>query len=185
MTFARRDEAHASASAALPIRRDPHDPLAHLDLIADIADEVGDDAGEGGGQRVLHLHRFDDGEALARLDPLALLDMERGDPPVHRRADAAVALVGAARSPIERIDQLDEGLPAAGEGVNAVRSLEQRDLGLVGRGRRAPAQRSSSARSPPPTTCRRSGRPSIMTSRPSRRAPMSSNESATPQGSNG
>jgi hypothetical protein len=41
-------------------------------LTADIGDEVGDDASEGRGQRALHLHHFDDGEALACFDLLAL-----------------------------------------------------------------------------------------------------------------
>jgi hypothetical protein len=41
-------------------------------LTADIGDEVGDDASEGRGQRAPHLHRFNDGEALACFDLLAL-----------------------------------------------------------------------------------------------------------------
>src|SRR4029077_14124206 len=62
---------------AFPLLLNPHDALAHLDLVADIGVKVAHDAGVGGDQRVLHLHRLDDGQALARSDRVAFFDRDR------------------------------------------------------------------------------------------------------------
>src|SRR5580700_11539105 len=62
---------------AFPLLLNPHDPLAHLDLLADGGAQVAHDACVGGDQRVLHFHRLDHREALARFDRLAVLDGDR------------------------------------------------------------------------------------------------------------
>ena len=68
------------------------------------------------------------GEALAGLDGVAVLDRERDHAPVHRRPDRGVAFFRAALGPGERIDELDERLPASRESVSAAIRLVQRDL---------------------------------------------------------
>src|ERR1700677_4519398 len=70
----------------------PHDARAHLDLVTDSRIEVAHDARVGGDQRVLHLHRLDDGQALARPNRIAFLDRNGDKPAVHRRADRRIAL---------------------------------------------------------------------------------------------
>ena len=77
---------------------------------------------------MLHLHRFDHRETLARFDLFALLDGERYEAAVHRRADGGVALFRAALCRGEWINQRHERLPAADEGIDAARSLVERDL---------------------------------------------------------
>ena len=114
--------------AGLLVRLDPHDALAHLDLIADTRLKVAHDARIGGDERVLHLHRFDHGEALASFDPVAVLDRDLDQAPVHRRADRGIALPRSGLGLRERINELDERLPPAGKGVNAPIRLVQRDL---------------------------------------------------------
>src|ERR1700722_5895736 len=64
---------------AFPLLLNPHDARAHLDLVADIRTKVAHDACVGGDQRVLHLHRLDDGQALARFDSLAFPDRDRDE----------------------------------------------------------------------------------------------------------
>ena len=133
-----------------------------------------------GDERVLHLHRFDHREALARFDRLALLDGDLDQSPVHRRADRAVALFRAGLGLRERIDQRNERLPPAGESVNAAIRLMERDLFAVlapfGHGIHIGAL----DRDAPAWERRRRRR-----RRPMRREPMSSKESATRHGSNG
>src|ERR1700733_7091477 len=77
---------------AFPLLFNPHDALAHLDLVAQIGVKVAHDAREGGGERVLHLHRLDDRQALARFNRVAVFDRDGDKPAVHRRTDRRVAL---------------------------------------------------------------------------------------------
>ena len=74
----------AGGYARLTARRLPPPPpgcsARDLDLLAGRREEVAHDAGERGGQRVVHLHRFDDGEVRwPAFDRLALLDEQRDD----------------------------------------------------------------------------------------------------------
>ncbi len=119
----------------------PHDALAHLDLVAEIGGKVAHDARVRGEERVLHLHRLHHREAYARLDRLALLNRERDEPTVHRRADRRVPVVRVATGLGERIDKLNERLPPSGEGVNAAVGLVEGDLAVPGRPRSGPRSR--------------------------------------------
>src|ERR1700754_2818212 len=47
--------------------------------------QIADHTVDGRGEDVLHFHRFDDNEALARADPLSLDDLDDGDGAGHRR----------------------------------------------------------------------------------------------------
>src|ERR1700733_4097606 len=113
---------------AFPLLFNPHDALAHLDLVAHIGVKVAHDSRVGGDQRVLHLHRLDHCQALARFDRLAVLDGESGEASVHRRADRGIALFRPGLGLRERIDELNERLPPGGESVHAVLGLMERDL---------------------------------------------------------
>ena len=77
---------------------------------------------------MLHLHGFDHRQALARFDRLAVLDRDRDEAPVHRRADRGIALLRPGLGLRERIDELNERLPPAGESVHAALGLMERDL---------------------------------------------------------
>ena len=160
--------------------------LPHLDLLADRRHEVGDDARR---------------RARSARAPSSSLRPPRGaGPPRPRRPPrhtkrATRPFIGARTPPspssgaagraFQRIDQFDIGLPAAGEGVDALWRLEQGRLRMAAeRCARGPAASSAMIahrRSHAGVrACRRS-----VTSSPRRRAPTSSNESATPQGSYG
>ena len=111
-----------------PLPLDPHEALPHLDLVAEAGVKVAHDARVGGDEGVLHLHRLHHREALAGFDRLAVLDGQRNEAPVHRRADRRVAVVRPGLGLGERVDELDERLPPAGEGVGAAIGLVERDL---------------------------------------------------------
>jgi hypothetical protein len=65
------------------------------DLVADGDGDLGDGSGDGGGQRVEHLHRFDDHARVAGCDPSAGLDRDFRDR-ARERCDDRVAVCGAA-----------------------------------------------------------------------------------------
>src|SRR5580693_1903176 len=111
-----------------PLLLNPHDALAHLDLVAHIGLNVAHDARVGGDQRVLHLHRLDHGQALARFNRVAVFDRDRDKPTVHRRTDRRVALFRPGLGLCEWIDKLNERLPPAGESVHAAIGRVERDL---------------------------------------------------------
>src|SRR6185312_6626674 len=75
-----------------------------------------------------HLRRLRHREALARLDRLALANREGDQAPVHWRADRRVPLASAGASPGERVDEVNQRLPPAGEGVDAAFGLVERDF---------------------------------------------------------
>jgi hypothetical protein len=76
---------------------------------------------------VLHIHRFDHGEALARFDAFALSDGER-DQASLIGARMAVALPSLALGSGEWIGQRHERLSLARERECAARGLVERDL---------------------------------------------------------
>src|ERR1700677_333003 len=105
----------------------PHDARAHLDLVTDTRIEVAHDARVGGDQRVLHLHRLDHREALARSNNVAVFDRNGDKPTVHRRADRRIALFHPGLGLREGVDELDERLPPARESIHAAIGLVERD----------------------------------------------------------
>src|SRR5690606_37888544 len=73
-----------------------------LDLLAFARGELGDGAGERRGQRVLHLHRLEDEQALAGRDLVAFGNVDGDDLAGHRREDVAVVGTAACRAGIAR-----------------------------------------------------------------------------------
>src|SRR5215217_2593075 len=144
------EHAAALARRRVPGRED-NEPRPFGDLLAGLGRDLGDLAGGGCDERVLHLHRLDDGEALALLDPVAGADEDGDELAVHRRLDGA-ALVDVLEVDRERIVAVDPRLAAvpqhdqsavgAREGavvVDEMRRAEARDaasecdLGALGR----------------------------------------------------
>ena len=88
---------------------------------AGLGRDLGDLAGGGRDERVLHLHRLDDGEALALLDPVAGLDEDGDELAVHRRLD------GAALVDVLEVDR--EGIVAVDPRLAAVPQHDQSAVG--------------------------------------------------------
>src|SRR4051812_22107717 len=75
-----------------------HEHVAGVDGRAGLGAQLGDGAGLGRLQLVLHLHRFDDDQALTRFDCLSRLDEHAHDLARHRRLDlCAPSLLARAR----------------------------------------------------------------------------------------
>ena len=82
----------------------------------------------GRDERMLHLHRFDNREALAGFDLFPLPDRKRHEAAVHRSTDHGVAFLRAALSLCKRVNELDERLSAANEGIGAAIRFIERDF---------------------------------------------------------
>src|SRR3954471_23033631 len=81
-------------------KRSCHDDELHpcLHGLPFLGMELADDARPGALELVLHLHRFDDDEALSFRDRIALLDQYADDLPGHGRVDPLGTFEREARS---------------------------------------------------------------------------------------
>src|SRR5215211_133960 len=82
------DETSAQRGLRLvAILRDHADDLTGIDRLPGGDGEVGHDAGSVRCDLVLHLHRLDDADDLARLDFVAFFHLDREDGALHRARD--------------------------------------------------------------------------------------------------
>ena len=70
-------------------------------------------------------------QSLACFDLFAVLDCNRNEASIHRRADRGIALPRASVGLGKWIDELDKRLPPAGESVHAPFCLVEHDIVVV------------------------------------------------------
>ena len=97
--------------------------LGHLR--ARLGGDLGHLSIRGRSERVLHLHRLDDGEALALLDLVARRDEDGDELAVHRRLDGA-AFVDVLEVDRERVVEFDPSLVAVSQDDDGVPGVNQK-----------------------------------------------------------
>src|SRR5215207_7789670 len=95
-------------------RRHDNEPRPFRYLYAGLGRDLDHLAGGGRDEGVLHLHRLDDGEALALLDLVARRDEDGDELAVHRRLDGA-AFVDVLEVDRERVVEFDPSLVAVSQ----------------------------------------------------------------------